>query len=98
MYATLIEKGRRSRKLHIIDSEDIYEVVYKAGAATERVLVDGDLVYSAGNDLHSGKVWYSPSIKFPIGKLSAIIGVKINWRFAIDAFSLKVEGHELHVE
>jgi len=56
------------------------------------------MVFSASSDLHGGKVWYTPLIKFTLAGLPATLRLNVNSLFSIDTFSLEIDGHLLYSE
>ncbi|HZH33667.1 MAG TPA: hypothetical protein VEX64_02445 [Pyrinomonadaceae bacterium] len=94
LIATLTDKGRLFRKLNVVTSEGVFEVIYDGnGIGYESILVDGKIAART-----SSYFWYVPEFNFNLGSLSATVNVRVSLLLSIRLFSLEVEGQQLYAE
>ena len=92
--ANLIEKKWLYRKINIISSEGVFEIVYDGkGMGYEEVRVDGETAIRT-----ISYMWYVPNFDFLVGTKPAKIKVSVWLWLQIRTFELEVDNQTVYLE
>ena len=92
--ANLIVKNWLYRKINVITSEGVFEIVYDGnGLGYEEVLVDGEIATRINSYL-----WYVPKFEFFVGSLRAKITVSVWVWLQIRSFAIEIDNETVYSE